>query len=223
MSGKVKLASEVVLPNFEDVREFGDIQARFFEAARSIFFAHDLVYDDSDYRCQISALELYLYHPEVWPDPTTHGIRFKSSEQLESGTWYIHRRGKPAPNRSGIDITAGSSSKNIFAGLLIAAIGERDGSATALKGVVRAGNEYSFDRKDRWGEKEKDVLAKINGKRISDGPLRLVSSPVPRKGTLWVGPRKGLSDKIKEPFRDCHLRLATWQTGPRMKPLPTTL
>jgi hypothetical protein len=71
------------IPDFEHVRDFADIQTRFLKAARSIFFGHDLVYDHSDYRWQISALELYLYHPEVWPDPTTHGVSLNQQNNFK--------------------------------------------------------------------------------------------------------------------------------------------
>jgi hypothetical protein len=56
-------------PDFEHVRDFADIQTRFLKAARSIFFAHDLVYDPSGCRWQISALELYLITPKCGQTP----------------------------------------------------------------------------------------------------------------------------------------------------------
>jgi hypothetical protein len=106
---------------------------------------------------------------------------------------------------------------------LVAAIGDRDGSATALRGIVRAGREYHFDRKDVWSDKEKGILKDINGRRTNDGPLRFVSCKIPRAGKLWIGPRKGLNDGLEERYRDCYLRLATWQTNSRMKLLTTNL
>lgn len=148
------------IPNFAGVTDFADIQGRFIEAARCILLSHHLDYDGR--HCwPITTVELYLHHHTKWPDPTAHAVRFPkaaAARQLESGTWYVHRAMHPAPNatqssgfglgpnRSGIDITAGTPAENIFVGILIAGIGDKDGSATALKQIVRA------NAQDRMGE-----------------------------------------------------------------------
>jgi hypothetical protein len=90
-----------VIPNFVGISDFKDIQCRFIKSARSIMLEYDLV--RSEHHWQITALELYLYEKIVWPDDTTHGIKFKTNEQLESGNWYVHRSGKLARKRLGID------------------------------------------------------------------------------------------------------------------------
>ena len=58
-----------VLPNFEGILGFEDIKSRFIQSARLIMLEHDLV--RAEHRWQITALELYLFHPEVWPDDST--------------------------------------------------------------------------------------------------------------------------------------------------------
>lgn len=91
---------EAILPDFgrleysENLDEnFKIIQAEFIRSARSILLGHELVY--KEHRWPITALELYFYHPTFWPDETTHYYRFKQKQQLENGTWYVHRDGTP--------------------------------------------------------------------------------------------------------------------------------
>jgi hypothetical protein len=171
-----------------------------------------------DYSWQITALELYLYYPGIWCDPTTHGHRFGTREQLRSGTWYIHRDGKLAHKRLGIGITAGSENSGIHAGLLIAAIGDTDGSGNAVKTIVRG----RPDNGDWQYSPEEMQLIKCNihtSSIDSSSPnLRLERSSSMRNDTLLIGPRK-LSAKVSEPFRSCPLRVATrtWKSGPEMK------
>jgi hypothetical protein len=229
-SSRIDMAA--VLPNFESIQYAEDlftnaklIQKEFIRSARLILLGHNLVYRDrGEHHWQINALELYFYHSKFWPDETTHFKRFDAKQQLEWGTWYVHRDGKPAPNWSGIDITAGckEKEKEIAVGLLIAAIGERRGSATALKTIVRAGKDYIPRRKDKWSDQEKLIIQSIDKKRIDVGALKLESIPETRQIPLWIGPRK-ISEKqrakIKEPIiRDSCLRIATFTTtNPLMK------
>ena len=168
-------------------------------------------------RCcwQITALELYLYSA-YWRDPTTHGNKFGTSEQLESSTWYVHRDGNLPPKRLGIDITAGCKSPEIHAGLLIAAIDDSDGSGRALKAIIRGRGDNSD-----WvySPTETNLIKTVihRGCIWSIPPkLRLERRSEPRPGSLWVGPRKfpkGMRDKTPEPFLSCHLRIATWPTN----------
>lgn len=199
--------------NFEGVTDFDQIKIRFVEDARSIMLDHDLVRDK--YIWQITALELYLNLQNVWSDLSTHG----SPEQLKSGSWYVHRDGKLARKRLGIDITAGSRNPEIHAGLLIAAINGTDGSGKAVKTILRGDAE---DKSWKYSDNDMALLQKhIHGNSIhADAPwLRLVRRSVPREGTLWAGPRKNLPASLQEPFKSCCLRIATWQTSPVMKPL----
>ena len=125
-----------VIPEFADDLTIDAIRARFINAARSIMLEHKLV--RSDYCWDITALELYLYRSGIWPDESTHGFRFGTREQLERGTWYLHRDGGLPPKRLGIDITAGSHNPEIHVGFLIAAIGGKDGSGRAVKAICAA-------------------------------------------------------------------------------------
>lgn len=215
------------IPNFAGVQGFADVQGRFIEAARSILLGHYLDYCDGRYQWPVTTVELYLHHHAKWPDPTAHAVRFPhvaATRQLESGTWYVHRALHPAPdpaatsgfglgpNRSGIDITAGSLSENIFAGILIAGIGEKSGSATALKQIIRADAQVRMSE-TRWSRIDKEAIARINGTMVGSGPLKLV----PRNVTdepLWIGARKGLPATLEERFKGSLLRLTTREKSP---------
>lgn len=202
-----------VIPNFVGISNFKDIQCRFIKSARSIMLEYDLV--RSEHHWQITALELYLYEKNIWPDDTTHGIKFKTNEQLESGNWYVHRSGKLARKRLGIDITAGSKYPEIHAGLLIGAIGNTDGSGRAVKSILGASSW-------KYSDTEMEFLKNIiHGKPIiCDAPsLRLELRSAPEKSQLWLGPRKNLPRSTSDQFRNCCLRVATWQTSKDMMQL----
>lgn len=204
------------LPDFRGVSSQEDIEDRFYASAKMIMQSYKLVRQGSCW--DISALELYLYHPAIWCDPSTHATRFSNDQQLDWGTWYVHRNTSPAPNRSGLDITAGFPSERISAGLLVAALGEKDGSATALKAIVRFDRPYSFVRRDRWSADEKKTLCEINHESIEVGILRLCERETAQETPLFIGPRKRLGKSVPEKFRNAHLRMATrrWPTSPNM-------
>lgn len=194
------LWAPTVIPDFGLDLSFDAIQARFIGAARSILLEHKLV--RANYRWDVNSLELYLYRSHIWPDKTTHC----TCQQLKHGFWYVHRDGKLPPKRLGIDITAGCGDRRIYAGMLLAAIGERSGSGRAVKAIVRGNlNDPHWIYQDA----EKRLLQdEINNQSIrSSSPhLRLVRRDEPRRGPLWIGPRK-LSSKVCEPYRSCHLRI----------------
>jgi hypothetical protein len=198
------------IPNFEEVKNFDDIAVHFAAAAKSIMLEHDLCFADNAW--QITALELYLFTEQsgVWRDPFTHG----RSEQLNSGTWYVHDDGSRSPNYSGIDITAGSRHRGIYAGLLIRELDEHDGSARALQTIIRG--KYVSKRKGNvWTSHEKGTILTIHGGSILTSPLRLVPRLAARPSeALWCGPRWGLNPKNADGkvFANAPLRLATWQT-----------
>jgi hypothetical protein len=226
-SSRIDMAA--VLPNFKDIQYAKDIHENFelirnefMRSARAILLGYDLVYEGrQEYRWKINALELYFYHSDFWPDETTHFKRFNAKQQLEWGFWYVHRDNKPPPNWSGIDITAGCRERKIAAGILMAAIGDRNGSATALKTIVRAGEDYRFRRNDEWSDEENLIIQSFDKKRIDSGTLKLESIQEMRQIPLWVGPRKfGAKQraKIEEPFRNSNFRIAIFQTtNPLMK------
>jgi len=212
----------VLIPDFCGVSGPDEIQRRFYSAARAIMLTHDLVRDG--YKpWQITALELYLYEPNIWPDPSTHGSKKNAGrEQLLSGHWYVHQRGHKwrAPQRSGLDITCGSETAKIHAGLLIRAICAKDGPAIALQTIVRGGYQRRPPKGNVWKTDEHDFLDSVNGKNVFLAPLRLVSRGSVRNGPLWIGPRifKSKSSKPPAPFGDCPLRVATWpMEGDMMK------
>jgi hypothetical protein len=116
------------------------------------------------------------------------------------------------PDRSGIDITAGTKAENIFVGILIAGIGDKDGSATALKQIVRADAQDRM-AETKWSAADKERIAKINGTRVKSGPLKLVAVKM-TDGPLWIGARKGLPATLEEPFKGSLLRLTTRGKSP---------
>jgi hypothetical protein len=174
--------------------------------------SHDLVF--GIHRWKITALELYLFtsKSEIWRDSTTHC----ADEQLDSGTWYVHHRGRcprvRPPNYSGIDITAGSRYDVIYAGLLIRELDQRDGSATPFKTIVR-GQCGPRNNHDKWTSDDRNLIAGIHQKDIKSGPLRLEPITTARECPLWIGPRK-LNPKNPEDkkFAPAALRLATSRT-----------
>ncbi|MGY4429671.1 hypothetical protein ACVWWO_002148 [Bradyrhizobium sp. F1.13.1] len=173
--------------------------------------------------------ELYLCtDSDIWRDPYTHC----HAEQLESGTWYVHRphyslqreagtaRSRP-PRRSGIDIACGSKPRAIHGGLLVRQICKHKGPGTAFTSIVRAGKQFHFQK---WSDDDREIIKSIDGKRIDSGDIRLVALPRQRDEAIWVGPRVGFRAREPDPnnlegisFRSAPLRAATWQMDGRMK------
>jgi hypothetical protein len=183
-------ASEAVLPSFEGVKSFGDIQKRFITSAKSIILEHEL-------RCGecvwcISELELYLYTgSDVWQDGTTH----QTSDQLTYGRWYAHHYDNGnwvIPRRSGLDITVGSEREKTYGGILIRQLEGKGGSGTAFMRIVRETLKSQFSV-TKWSSKERGLIELINGSSIFSEPLNLLKSTMPRKLPLWIGPRIGIT------------------------------
>jgi hypothetical protein len=172
-----------MLPDFRNVQTFEEIYSRFFASAKSLMLEHDLVFEVfKDTPLCITALELYL-HCSTWPDKNTD----QHLEQLNRGTWYVHRRGTNA-NTSRIDITAGSQSEKIYCGLLVRGIDGSDGSGKAIKKILRGRENTALS----WLKDETDALDQIHGSHILEGPLRLVRREEARPNTLSPAPRVGL-------------------------------
>jgi hypothetical protein len=96
---------------------------------------------------------------------------------------------------------------------LIRQIDGDKGPATALKAIIRAGQQYQFNRQDRWSDSEKSVIGSIDGQSIYSGFFKLVPLETRREGHVLLHPRIGL--RAKEPdrksaegvtFRDASLR-----------------
>lgn len=216
---------QAIVPDFEKLEysknrdeTFRLIQKEFIKCARIILQERKLV--SNNHSWSINALELYLYQESIWPDETTHFYRFQQEQQLQRGTWYVHRNGTPAPNRSGIDLTAGCEKKRIAAGILLAAIGDRPGSATAFKAIVRPDIGYTFKRNDRWSDKERLWIQTINGTSIFSERLTIKKRASPLPTSLWIGPRKLGKNHRDTEFGRRHLRIANFRTtNPPMEPL----
>jgi hypothetical protein len=195
-------ANDDVIPDFDDVTDFADIQSRFIKAARAIMFDYDLVLDHLDKKfMRVTALELYL-HCKNWPDPNTD----KHCEQLSSATWYIRRRGSNA-NTSRVDITAGSRCQNIHCGLLVRGIDGTDGSGKALRRILR-GERHIPGRS--WLPDEINILEQIHGSSVFSGSLRLIRREEPHPGAQLATPRIGL--RYPEERWSKNLRLVVEQT-----------
>ena len=210
-------ANDDVVPDFNGVTNFADIQSRFIKAARSIMFEHKLVFGSK--RFEISSLELYLKlhnQPHIWWDPATDkGVG--AEEQFNRATWYV--RQKKGPRYQRIDITAGCRLSGIQAGLLIRALNRDDGPAKALHAIIR--DHFS---PHRWNSKEQERIEEIHGKGIdgaNGSPLKMLRRKTPLQGSYYTGIRINIPKRHRnKKFEDvligtAPLRIATW----KMKPL----
>lgn len=201
---------ENVIPDFQGVTSFEDIQKRFIAAARSIILEHKIFYDGHQF--DITALELYLklhQRRDLWWDPATDE---GAKEQFNRGTWYVRQKKGPAYWR--IDITAGNVTQNIQSGILIRQLNYAGGPASALHAIVRGG----FGR-HRWKPEEIALIERIHGKRIdgTDGsPLKLKRRSSPLNVGLGKGKRINLpasnaKNRDEISIRDAALRVSIWR------------
>jgi len=189
----------------------------FYHAAADIMLEHDLVCESGAHA--INALELYLYHPTLWPDPSTD----RADVQGERGRWYVSKQGFRTQWR--IDISAGDRHKGIYAGILVAAIGKRNGSGLALNTILSGDHE---PRKWDYDANQIKKIEEINNSSIlGSESLRLEKRPQRRNGSLMIGARKDLPQGCEDPFKSAPLRIsvdppsATWPSLQQlnMKPL----
>lgn len=133
----------------------------------------------------ITSLEFYLFKKGVFEDSATHGgvNQIKNHPQLSKGKFYIHfpkniinidnkNHTFKIPQRFGIDITCGSNENNIYGGILIKGIDNKDGSKSLLQ-VIRGKKSYNIkikreNKNTTWLECEKEKLEKINMSNIFD-------------------------------------------------------
>lgn len=218
--------SSVIIPDFSNIdasTKEEEIKRRFYESAKDIMLCYDLIHGTN---CsQITALELYLFHPQLWPDNSTDCD--KQGVQLELGRWYIRRVGWSTQWR--IDITAGVKTQSIYAGLLIAAVGNEDGSGNALNAILY-GNERHPNGKRKWGYADKgEILRSIHNSDIfsESSYLRLKRRVTPRLGTFLVGKRKN-PPRSKPHFVEAALRIAVdppcgkWKSSNELQMTPWT-
>jgi hypothetical protein len=209
-----------VIPDFRGVENFKEIQEKFIIAARAIILQHELVYRER--RFDITALELYLkLHatPSIWCDRATDSDKL-SDEQFNTGTWYIRQKKGPAYWQ--IDITAGSRSQGIQAGLLLRQLEDEGGPATALHRIIRG----RFGRKS-WEPEEYELMKQIHGRKVdgSDGsPLMLKLRSAALTTELGKGKRINLPKNDDHNFegiliRTAKLRVGTWRRYSTDEPL----
>lgn len=203
-------------PSMGDVKSFEEIQNRFHTIAKVLMSNYDIelrhLYRE---RLRISSVELYLYKNSVWEDPTTHYARYGIRDQLTSGCWYVHRykeNGKfRPPRRRGIDITAGSNSHDVYAGLLIREVNEIDGPARAVNSMLFGSNLKSVRRNWNYAACDEFFLS-LNGGSIYAGSVALVDALIPRSSNFYVGRRIGLPEPKTpkdETYVNSNLRIAT--------------
>jgi hypothetical protein len=189
-----------MVPDFRNVKDEKDIQARFIASAREIMCGYQLEYGQNAW--DVTSLELYLRldgEPTLWSDLSTD----EDNEQLNRETWYVSKKRGPGFWR--IDITAGDREQNIHAGLLIRQINRTSGPSMALHTIVRG----HYDRR-KWPDDEVERLNKdIHGASIFAGKLKLAPRQVRLKSDLWIGPRIGINKKHLH--WDADLRVATWK------------
>jgi hypothetical protein len=97
------------------------------------------------------------------------------------------------------------------------------GSATAFKAMLR--DQFAPRRdNDKWSDSEKMRIRSIHGQSINSASLKLIRSEMPRRTSLWIGPRIGLRKRVPDAlspegisFRDAPLRIATWKMDGKMR------
>ena len=191
-----------MIPHFDGADDIRSILELFIPAARKIMLENRLVFGKHDW--SITALELYLWTGANWCDPCTD----RSPGQARYGTWYINCG--PNPNHGRIDIAAGNGN-GLFAGLLVRELDRKDGSAIALQKIIR-GRFGGRNDHDRWGSKELETIASIDGTDVTTGPLKLTPTK-PLGSDVWLGPRVfSTKDPEKKKYLKYPLRVAVWPT-----------
>lgn len=200
-----------------------DLEYQLALVSKDILYKYKLVYGASEYK--ITAIEFYLSISKntcgfSFIDPFTH----TNEEQLNTGTFYIHDDCKRACNYSGIDITCGDKENGIYGGILIRELEHNDGSATAVKSIIRNQRKPVYDKKDKWSAEEKEKLYQIHRSDILTGPLKLVETNSVIS-ELYRGKRiLGISEKkakergeVAFSFFNKPLRYSTWKTKKHIK------
>jgi hypothetical protein len=202
-----------IVPNFEGVKNFREMQKLFMQSAHEIMCRHDLWADNKCW--EITAVELYLStESEVWKDPYVHC----AEEQACTCTWYVHGDGRRAPIYAGIDLTCGSKAPLIRGGILIRELSQE--KRWVFQRLIRGENINVTRKENVWSTTERELIGQINHRSaISHGGYLRLLPCVERRVPLWVGPRIGLGKAHSKEanregfaFRTSPLRAATWQT-----------
>lgn len=164
--------------NLKGKRKYKSLDERFNVMAKDLMNSLSIVAGNEYYR--IVECEIYYYDKENHPDIYTH----KSPKQLEACNWYFHG--------SGIDITFGNKSQNIYGGILIRGI--------------RGDNRYisgPLNVKDELLNKMGNILSEKNNIFVT----RLLADDIPKFVPIQstrIGLKKKSEDKlnfIQKPYR----------------------
>lgn len=218
--------NDVSFLNFNNCNTEEEVFLRMKEISEKILYDYQL--DFLDHSWDITAIEFYLDIPKnndgfSFQDPFIH----MNKQQLVSGTFYVHDDCTRACNYSGIDIACGTIGEtNIHGGILIRELNRNDGSATALKSIIRKVELCPYLKTDKWTQDEKSMLFNIHGKNIFEGPLRLAhkgDGPGSRdiyygKRNLSITPKEALTrSPLQQEFIEKKMRFASWETKKHVK------
>ena len=212
--------------NFNDCNTEKDAFNRMKSIADKILYDYQLEFFDHTW--EITAIEFYLDIPTnrdgfSFQDPFIH----MNKQQLIAGSFYVHDDCTRACNYSGIDIACGTLGEtNIHGGILIRELNRNDGSATALKSIIRKVELCPYLKTDKWTQDEKAMLFNIHRKNVFEGPLKLVSKQKTSnsldiyygKRNLSISPKDALMRSLSEQeFIEKKMRFASWETKKHVK------
>ncbi|TSA37659.1 MAG: hypothetical protein D4R64_05555 [Porphyromonadaceae bacterium] len=154
---------------------------------------------------RLTEIEFYLFHRELFPDPTTHCDK----RQLTSDHWYFHRFPgseilRPL-NRIGMDLTCGNQAEKIYGGILIRAIQDIDGKEEYIYGPSVLVNKL-------WSEMipKPSKLEDLEEKDANtNSSLQLLPQKLPGQ-KIFECPRVGLGKKATEEFQLAPYRFITF-------------
>lgn len=209
------------------VKTVNDVEAIFLSLARDICSRYEihLGHLESMPPLRISSVEFYLFKKGVWEDPTVHGPKYGSLDQLESGHWYVHKwaGGKfYYVRRRGVDITVGNKRALIYASLLIRAVNEFNGPARALNSIM-TGVVGPAKRAWTYSAATEDFMRNsLDGCDVRNGVVSLREERARGLSRGYIGRRLNLGGPKKPEHReiyDSKLRFSTFD-GPGLKPAP---
>jgi hypothetical protein len=165
-----------------------DLAAWFDELALALLGHYQLEAGGQAFR--LLELEFY-FHAAGHADPTVH----RNERQLATcAHWYFHREkaARLGFTRKGLDLTFGRPGAE-YGGILIRAV-QPEGKAGARQVVEGPSRVVDVILRAAGVESVLEFYARpgFTCDALAAGPLRLVPSPIPLKGTVHIGPRVGL-------------------------------
>jgi hypothetical protein len=137
----------------------------------------------------ITALEFYVSSPDYCDD-----ANHCHPGQLLYGRWYVHTEANhqsfKAPRECGLDLTLGSSSSAIHAGMLIRQLDFDGGSGKAIMKMIRGAEAGEGNLE--WSEREENLLQNLQGQDAFTARIRLEKREKPRKGEIVAKKRIGI-------------------------------